>query len=117
VPNISQGKARWTGQNQYFSYKQMRMRAPNGAVACRIWGGARQIAAQLSPSFSRLFPWSLNQLRLGNQPMTTAPILIIDDDASQRRLIEFWLQGDGCRSVTAEDGKAGLCAFEQRATG
>ena len=47
--------------------------------------------------------------------MTTAPILIVDDDASQRRLIEFWLQEDGYRTVTAEDGKAGLRAFEQRA--
>jgi DNA-binding NtrC family response regulator len=46
--------------------------------------------------------------------MTTAPILIVDDDASQRRLIEFWLQEDGYRTVTAEDGKAGLRAFEQR---
>lgn len=47
--------------------------------------------------------------------MTTAPILIVDDDASQRRLIEFWLQEDSYRTVTAEDGKAGLRAFEQRA--
>ena len=47
--------------------------------------------------------------------MTTAPILIVDDDASQRRLIEFWLQEDGYRTVTAEDGKTGLRAFEQRA--
>lgn len=47
--------------------------------------------------------------------MTTAPILIVEDDASQRRLIEFWLQEDGYRTVTAEDGKGGLRAFEQRA--
>jgi DNA-binding NtrC family response regulator len=46
--------------------------------------------------------------------MTTSPILIVDDDASQRRLIEFWLQEEGYRTVTAADGVSGLRAFEQR---
>ena len=45
--------------------------------------------------------------------MTTTPILIVDDDTSQRRLIEFWLQEEGYRTVTAADGTAGLRAFEQ----
>lgn len=47
--------------------------------------------------------------------MTKPLVLIVDDDASQRRLVEFWLQEDGYRTVTAEDGKAGLRAFEQHA--
>lgn len=47
--------------------------------------------------------------------MTKPLVLIVDDDPSQRRLIEFWLQEDGYRTVTAEDGLAGLRAFEQYA--
>ncbi len=47
--------------------------------------------------------------------MTKPSILIVDDDPSQRRLVEFWLQEDGYRTVTAEDGVAGLRAFEQHA--
>ncbi len=47
--------------------------------------------------------------------MTKPLVLIVDDDASQRRLVEFWLQEDGYRTVTADDGKAGLHAFEQHA--
>ncbi len=47
--------------------------------------------------------------------MMKPPVLIVDDDPSQRRLVEFWLQEDGYRTVTAEDGKAGLRAFEQHA--
>ena len=47
--------------------------------------------------------------------MTKSSILIVDDDPSQRRLVEFWLQEDGYRTVTAEDGVAGLRAFEQHA--
>lgn len=47
--------------------------------------------------------------------MMKPSVLIVDDDASQRRLVEFWLQEDGYRTVTAEDGKAGLRAFEQHA--
>ena len=41
-------------------------------------------------------------------------VLIVDDDASQRRLIEFWLQEEGYPTLTASDGKAGLQAFEQK---
>lgn len=47
--------------------------------------------------------------------MTKPSILIVDDDPSQRRLVEFWLQEDGYRTVTAEDGVGGLRAFEQHA--
>ena len=47
--------------------------------------------------------------------MTKPLVLIVDDDPSQRRLIEFWLQEDRYRTVTAEDGLAGLRAFEQHA--
>ncbi len=31
-------------------------------------------------------------------------ILIVDDDDSQRRLIEFWLQEQGYQPLTANDG-------------
>lgn len=41
------------------------------------------------------------------------PILVVDDDASQRRLIEFWLQEEGYAVLTAVDGKAGLQLFEE----
>ncbi len=44
-----------------------------------------------------------------------AKVLIIDDDASQRRLIEFWLQEEGYTAITATDGMGGLRAFEQHA--
>lgn len=47
--------------------------------------------------------------------MMKSSVLIIDDDPSQRRLVEFWLQEDGYHTVTAEDGKTGLRAFEQHA--
>ena len=47
--------------------------------------------------------------------MTKPTILIVDDDPSQRRLVEFWVQEDGYRTITAEDGMAGLRAFEQYA--
>jgi two-component system NtrC family response regulator len=45
--------------------------------------------------------------------MKKTPILIVDDDASQRRLIEFWLQEEGYSTLTAVDGAAGLKTFEQ----
>jgi DNA-binding NtrC family response regulator len=45
----------------------------------------------------------------------TPKVLIVDDDASQRRLIEFWLQEEGFATITANDGVAGLRAFEQQA--
>jgi two-component system NtrC family response regulator len=46
--------------------------------------------------------------------MPDAPILIVDDDSSQRRLIEFWLQEEGYSTLTATDGKSGLQLFEER---
>ncbi len=46
--------------------------------------------------------------------MPNARILVVDDDASQRRLIEFWLQEEGYAVFTANDGQAGLEAFEQK---
>lgn len=49
--------------------------------------------------------------------MTKPPILIVDDDASQRRLIEFWLQEDGHKTVTAVDGSSALRAFAQYSPG
>ena len=44
-----------------------------------------------------------------------APILIVDDDASQRRLVEFWLKEEGYSTLTAGDGSAALQLFEQKA--
>ncbi len=46
--------------------------------------------------------------------MNRGPILIVDDDASQRRLIDFWLQEEGYATLTAADGKAGLRMFEEQ---
>lgn len=45
--------------------------------------------------------------------MRKTSILIVDDDASQRRLIEFWLQEEGYATSSASDGAAGWKAFEQ----
>jgi len=45
--------------------------------------------------------------------MRPISILIVDDDASQRRLIEFWMQEEGYSTLTANDGAAGLKLFEQ----
>ena len=48
--------------------------------------------------------------------MSSKPsILVVDDDASQRRLIEFWLEEEGYVTTTANDGITGLHAFEQQA--
>ena len=44
--------------------------------------------------------------------MGTPLILVVDDDASQRRLIEFWLKEAGYSVAAASDGNAGLEAFE-----
>lgn len=44
--------------------------------------------------------------------MANELILVVDDDASQRRLIEFWLVEEGYSVVTVADGQAGLQAFE-----
>ena len=46
--------------------------------------------------------------------MASALILVVDDDASQRRLIEFWLKEAGYSVVTTSDGNAGLQAFEDK---
>ena len=49
--------------------------------------------------------------------MSKKTILIVDDDESQRRLIEFWLQEEGYATMTANDGRSGLHAFEQKSPG
>jgi DNA-binding NtrC family response regulator len=46
--------------------------------------------------------------------MENKPILIVDDDAAQRRLIEFWLKEEGYSTVLANDGAAGLAEFEAK---
>jgi len=46
--------------------------------------------------------------------MENALILIVDDDAGQRRILEFWLKEEGYAVVTAADGVAGLEAFENK---
>ncbi len=46
--------------------------------------------------------------------MPSALILVVDDDASQRRLVEFWLKEAGYSVVTASDGSTGLQAFEDK---
>ena len=45
--------------------------------------------------------------------MANALILVVDDDASQRRLLEFWLKEEGYEVATAADGKAGFEIFER----
>jgi two-component system NtrC family response regulator len=45
--------------------------------------------------------------------MNRAPILVVDDDPGQRRIVEFWLQEAGYQVVTATDGLNGLKAFQQ----
>ena len=40
-------------------------------------------------------------------------ILIVEDDAAERRLIEFWLQEEGYKTLQTEDGKTGLRQFEE----
>jgi two-component system NtrC family response regulator len=44
--------------------------------------------------------------------MAENSILIVDDDSSQRRLVEFWLREDGYDSITAANGLEGLKSFE-----
>lgn len=46
--------------------------------------------------------------------MVNPLILVVDDDASQRRLIEFWLKEEGYEVVTATDGNAGLQVFTEK---
>jgi two-component system NtrC family response regulator len=45
--------------------------------------------------------------------MSRGPILVVDDDPGQRRIVEFWLQEAGYTVVTAPDGLNGLKAFQQ----
>lgn len=45
--------------------------------------------------------------------MAKKTILIVDDDAGQRRLIEFWLEEEGYPTLTASDGKTGLLLYEE----
>lgn len=40
-------------------------------------------------------------------------VLVVDDDASQRRLIEFWLTEEGYAVLSATDGLTGLQLFEK----
>jgi two-component system NtrC family response regulator len=47
--------------------------------------------------------------------MASNLLLVVDDDASQRRLIEFWLKEEGYSVATASDGNAGLQAFTEKA--
>ncbi len=46
--------------------------------------------------------------------MEEKPILIVDDDPGQRRLIQFWLEEEGYRTLVAADGKAGLHLYEEK---
>jgi len=47
--------------------------------------------------------------------VSTQPrILIVDDDASQRRLIEFWLQEEGLTTTAVGDGLTGWRSFEEK---
>jgi DNA-binding NtrC family response regulator len=45
---------------------------------------------------------------------TPTRVLIVDDDASQRRLIEFWLQEEGYATTTFGDGLSGWQSFEEQ---
>jgi DNA-binding NtrC family response regulator len=47
--------------------------------------------------------------------MAKGSILIVDDDTTQRSLIEFWLQEDGFATLTANNGTTGLQSFERHA--
>ena len=46
--------------------------------------------------------------------MANELILVVDDDASQRRLVEFWLKEEGYSVVTAPDGQSGLRTFAEK---
>lgn len=47
--------------------------------------------------------------------MVNKLVLVVDDDASQRRLVEFWLKEEGYSVATASDGTSGLQAFAEKA--
>jgi PAS domain S-box-containing protein len=42
-----------------------------------------------------------------------APVLVIDDDPECRNMLQRYLEREGLRIVTAEDGEAGLAAYAQ----
>lgn len=46
--------------------------------------------------------------------MAIKTILLVDDDASQRKVIEFWLREEGYSTLTAGDGKTALPILEER---
>jgi two-component system NtrC family response regulator len=46
--------------------------------------------------------------------MAIKTILLVDDDASQRKVIEFWLREEGYSTLTAGDGKTALPILEKR---
>lgn len=46
--------------------------------------------------------------------MAKTVILVVDDDASQRRLIEFWLKEEGYDVAVAADGNTGLREFTEK---
>ncbi len=45
--------------------------------------------------------------------MANERILVVDDDLSQRRLVEFWMKEEGYSVVTASDGNGGLQTFTE----
>lgn len=45
--------------------------------------------------------------------MPSKPILIVDDDAGERRVIQFWLEEEGYQTRTATNGKAALQSLEE----
>src|SRR5579885_2807007 len=46
--------------------------------------------------------------------MANELILVVDDDASQRRLVEFWLKEAGGTVVKEPYGRAGLLTFTEK---
>ncbi len=46
--------------------------------------------------------------------MADKTVLLVDDDASQRKVIEFWLQEEGYTTLATGDGKAALRILEER---
>ncbi|MDT8443073.1 MAG: sigma-54 dependent transcriptional regulator [Desulfuromonadales bacterium] len=52
-------------------------------------------------------------MSLTDKPRSTRKVLLIDDDASLRRVTEYSLQSAGFQVISAADGKQGLAAFRQ----
>ena len=46
--------------------------------------------------------------------MPNRPILIADDDAGERRIVQFWLEEEAYATVMASDGKSALKLFEEK---